>query len=113
MMPEFVESVIHGLGLGRANPAATHGVIKHPVTILPRGAVLAVRDSQCSTEAFRYLPSKGPPMDRPKIPRNGCTIDDRTDRRDPDFPVRISVAQLSKSVIVRPSGFHFVTGSPS
>src|SRR5436305_10598760 len=26
VMAEFVESVVHGLGFGRANPAATHGV---------------------------------------------------------------------------------------
>src|SRR5206468_12867048 len=91
MMPEFVESVIHGLGLGRANPAATHGVIKHPVTILPGALVLAVRDIM----QHRSIPIssfKGPAHDRPKIPRNGCAIDDRTNRRHPDFTLGISVA---------------------
>ena len=94
MTPEFVESVIHGLGLGRANPAATHGVIKHPVAILPGPLALAVRAivQDRSVPIFAF---KRPAHDRPKIPRNGCAIDERTDRRDPDFSVRISVAQLS------------------
>src|SRR6266481_3199600 len=95
MMPELVESVIHGLAFGRANTAATHGVIKHPVAILPRPLVLAVRDivEHRSVPIFAF---KRPAHDRPKIPRKGCTIDDRTNRRDPNFPVRISVAQLSQ-----------------
>src|SRR2546423_4867131 len=42
MMPELEESVIHGLGFGSANAATTHGIIKHPVAILPRALVLAI-----------------------------------------------------------------------
>jgi hypothetical protein len=44
MMPELEQSVIHGLGFGRANATATHGVIKHPVAILPWALVLTVGD---------------------------------------------------------------------
>src|SRR5438128_784360 len=35
MMPEFVEGVIHGLGLDGIHAAATHRVVEHAVAILP------------------------------------------------------------------------------
>src|SRR5207244_5302198 len=93
-MPEFVESVIHGLAFSRANPAATHGVIKHPVAILPRSLVLVISYivQHRSVPIFAF---KRPAHNGPKIPWNGRAMDPRTDRRDAHFPVRIRVAQLS------------------
>src|SRR5262249_23287597 len=95
MMPEFVESVVHGLSFGPANPATTHGVIKHPVTILPRSVVLVVRDvvQHRSIAIFAF---KGSTHDRPEVPWNRCAIDNRTDRCHPHCSVWISVAKLSQ-----------------
>ena len=93
MMSEFEESIIHGFGFGWANATATHGVIEHPVAILPRAVVLAVGDivQHRSVPIFAF---KWSAHDRPEIARKGGAIDDRINRRDPDFTMRISVAQL-------------------
>ena len=44
VVSELIECVKHGLSFSGAHPAATHGVVEHPVTILPRAVVFAVGD---------------------------------------------------------------------
>src|SRR5262249_60208599 len=94
MMPELVERVIHGLGLGGAHAAATHRVVKHAIAILPWPLARAIGDvvQHRSVAIFAFKRST---HDRPEVARNRCAIYERTDRRDPDFSTRISVAQFS------------------
>src|SRR6266446_809119 len=82
MMPELEESVIHGLGFGSTNATATHGIIKHPVAILPRPLVLAVGDV-VQHRSIPIFPFEWSTHDRPEISWKGCAIDNRTDRRYP------------------------------
>src|SRR5882724_5592925 len=42
VISEPIQGVIHGLGFNGANAAASHGVVKHPVAILPRPIVLLI-----------------------------------------------------------------------
>src|SRR5215472_6486275 len=94
MMPELKESVIHGLGLYRVHPAATHGVVKHPVAILPWPIVLFICDvvQHCSVSILTF---ERPAHDRPEIAWKRRSVGNRARRRHPDLAFRISVTQFS------------------
>src|SRR5437762_3279717 len=94
MMPEFVERVKHRLSFNSAHAAAPHGEIKHAVAILPGALLVAVRD----IVQHRGIPISSfewPPHDRPEVAWNGCTIDNRSNRSDPEVAIRIRITQFS------------------
>ena len=95
MAPETVERVIHRPGFDRADAAATHRIIKHPVAIRPRPIVLFVGDvvEHGTVAIFSF---EGSAHDRPERARNGCAIDDRSGRRDPNRALRIGVTQFAE-----------------
>src|SRR5438105_1906968 len=39
-----IQSIIHGLGFGRAHSTATHRIVKHAIAFLPRPRLLVVSD---------------------------------------------------------------------
>src|SRR5436189_6318364 len=69
--------------------------------------------TSCNTEAFRYFPSNGPPMMDQRY--RGIDAPSTTDPIGAiqALPCGSMYRNSVKSVIVRPSGFHLVTGSPS
>src|SRR6267378_3968385 len=95
VMSESVERVKHGLSFNSADPAAPHGEVEHTVAILPGALLVPV----CDIVQHRGIPISSferPAHNRPKITRNGCTIDNRSNRSDPRVAIRIYITQFGQ-----------------
>ena len=70
---EFVERVINGAGLDRADAAAAHGAVKHEVALLPGSVALIVGDI-VQDGSVAISPFERAAHDRPERLRNGGAI---------------------------------------
>src|SRR5947209_8321104 len=82
------------LDIRNHHAAATHRVVEHAVAILPWPVVLPVRDivQHGGVPIFSFERSA---HDRPEVARDGCPIDNRSDRGNPDKALWIGITQFS------------------
>jgi hypothetical protein len=87
---KVIDRVIHDLGLGFPDSAASHRIVKHAVHLLPSGCFLVaghiMKDGGIPIAALKRGADH-----RPKNPRNGSAVNNPSRRGEPSFSLRIDV----------------------